>query len=312
MIRSQDHSYKLLGSIGEGAYARVYKAIRVENDSSAYTAKRSNVSEGPDNTRQRLYAIKIIANDAPSRYRVRRAPRSKARSRGVALAKAATSARHLGQVSPKRENLFTIPNLREIKILKELRGHPNVVKLVDVVTNKDLLAIVLEWLERDMRQIIDFHRKCSRPISLYCIKSMSWQAIKALRYLHENWVIHRDVKPQNILIGEDGSVKLGDFNCARFFRNPVKPMGIVDKTVVTLWYRAPELLLGAIEYTTAIDVWSMACVLAELFLAGVSDRKALFPGTPAQSGFEAGQADEIFRILGFPTLRLLTCRVCHI
>jgi cyclin-dependent kinase 8/11 len=100
------------------------------------------------------------------------------------------------------------------------------------------------------------------------LKSLMFQLLHGLHYLHENWIIHRDLKPQNLLVvgtGPDfGLLKIADFGLARIFQSPVKALSEVEKVVVTLWYRAPELLLGAKHYNTAVDMWAVGCIFAEV------------------------------------------------
>ena len=277
------------------------------------------------------YAVKIIkdadAAASSSKYATFNKISRKATSRGAEIARQAKLSKEKKQeakAQSQRAQFTSISTLREIKLLKELQG-PNIVELIDVILDQSSaggrqLAIVFEFVSWDMRQIVDEHSRTKRPVPLYTVKSMVWQVLKALRYLHENWVMHRDIKPQNIFVvgsGPDyGRIKLGDFNLARVCRDPIRPLGKVDKTVVTLWYRAPELLLGATNYDCAVDVWSLGCVFADLCLAGVaSSRRALFPGNEVRKGissnvqelpeigtpFEALQCHEIFSICGFPS-----------
>jgi serine/threonine protein kinase len=98
------------------------------------------------------------------------------------------------------------------------------------------------------------------------------QMMKGLLYLHNKNIIHRDIKGANILISKDGIVKIADFGLARIFYPNNKAKQYTNR-VVTLWYRAPELLLGSTSYSDTVDMWSMGCVFAEMFLGGV-----LFPG----------------------------------
>jgi len=134
------------------------------------------------------------------------------------------------------------------------------------------------------------------------MKSILYQLLNGLAYLHANWILHRDLKPANILIMKDGTVKIGDLGLARFFQEPIQPLINGDKVVVTIWYRAPELLLGAKHYTKAVDMWAIGCIFAELIIT-----KPLFKGEEAkmenkkQIPFQRDQLKKIFEILGVPT-----------
>ena len=146
--------------------------------------------------------------------------------------------------------------LREITILRELE-HPNIVKLIDVVLNN-------------------------------LIKNFLFKILDAVAFCHSKKIIHRDLKPQNILVEKDGEiVKVADFGLARAFSIPIRPY---TKEVLTLWYRAPELLLGINEYSTPVDIWSIGCIFAELVL-----RQPLFKGE-----YEIEQLFKIFHLLGTP------------
>merc|ERR1712091_33384 len=109
------------------------------------------------------------------------------------------------------------------------------------------------------------------PIAPHTVKSFLWQILMGLRHLHSNWVVHRDLKPSNILVmgagAEMGKVKIADFGLARSFQEPLQPLA-ENGVVVTIWYRAPELLLGAKHYTHAIDLWAAGCIFAELLRLG--------------------------------------------
>ncbi|KNC77096.1 serine/threonine protein kinase, partial [Sphaeroforma arctica JP610] len=118
------------------------------------------------------------------------------------------------------------------------------------------------------------HRNTSGPdtrlvlLGDQMVKSIMWQLLQGMKYLHDNWILHRDMKPANILLigsgREIGTVKICDLGMARVFNNPLKRMSDVDPVVVTIWYRAPELLLGSKHYTKAIDMWAIGCIFAEL------------------------------------------------
>ena len=95
------------------------------------------------------------------------------------------------------------------------------------------------------------------------IKSYTLQTLQGLEYLHTNWILHRDLKPNNLLVDSNGCLKLGDFGLAKYFGSPNR---LYTHEVVTRWYRAPELLFGAKKYGVGVDVWAVGCILAELLL----------------------------------------------
>jgi cell division cycle 2-like protein len=113
------------------------------------------------------------------------------------------------------------------------------------------------------------------------------QLLRGVAHLHANWILHRDLKTSNLLISHRGILKIADFGLAREYGSPLKQY---TQLVVTLWYRSPELLLGAKDYSTAIDMWSCGCIFAELMT-----QKALFPGKS-----EIEQIKKIFQLLGTP------------
>nr|XP_012309104.1 cyclin-dependent kinase 3 [Aotus nancymaae] len=175
--------------------------------------------------------------------------------------------------------------IREISLLKELK-HPNIVRLLDVVHNERKLYLVFEFLSQDLKKYMDSAPGSELPMHL--IKSYLFQLLQGVSFCHSHRVIHRDLKPQNLLINELGAIKLADFGLARAFGVPLRTY---THEVVTLWYRAPEILLGSKFYTTAVDIWSIGCIFAEMVT-----RKALFPGDS-----EIDQLFRIFRILGTPS-----------
>lgn len=121
-----------------------------------------------------------------------------------------------------------------------------------------------------------------------------WQILSGIKYMHENWVIHRDIKPSNILVS-NGTIKIADFGLARIFRNPLKSLSD-NGVVVTIWYRAFELLLMTKHYTPAIDIWAIGCIFGELF-----KRKAMFSGQEKRADeLQEDQLDKIIKVLGTP------------
>jgi cyclin-dependent kinase 12/13 len=190
----------------------------------------------------------------------------------------------------EEENGFPITAIREVKILKAL-NHPNVVQLKEIVTSKDSgdipknVFMVFEYLEYDLTGIIETPEI---KLTQDHIKSWSKQLLSGVHYMHVNKIIHRDLKSSNLLINRKGELKIADWGLARSW-NP--EMRRLTNRVITLWYRPPELLLGAVEYTPKIDMWSVGCIIAEMFRRG-----GLLKGSN-----ESTQLDLIFRTLGHPT-----------
>ncbi|KAK3027688.1 hypothetical protein RJ639_041398 [Escallonia herrerae] len=176
---------------------------------------------------------------------------------------------------------------REICILRRLE-HPNVMKLEALVTSRmsGSLYLVFEYMEHDLAGLSASPRiKFTEPQ----IKCYMQQLLRGLEHCHGRGVLHRDIKGSNLLIDNDGLLKIGDFGLATMFQPDQKQP--LTSRVVTLWYRAPELLLGATEYGVAIDMWSAGCILAELF-AG----KPIMPGRT-----EVEQMHKIFKLCGSPS-----------
>eukprot|EP00040_Diaphanoeca_grandis_P035431 m.222917 g.222917 ORF g.222917 m.222917 type:complete len:289 (-) comp33386_c5_seq1:87-953(-) len=173
--------------------------------------------------------------------------------------------------------------IREISLLKELH-HPNVVRLLEVVHSEKKLYLVFEFLDMDLKKHMD---NAKEPLTLAVIKSYLHQLLAGVAFCHSHRVLHRDLKPQNLLISNKGDMKLADFGLARAFGIPIRTY---THEVVTLWYRAPEILLGTKKYACAVDVWSIGCIFAELVT-----KRPLFPGDS-----EIDELFRIFRILGTP------------
>ncbi|XP_063015670.1 cyclin-dependent kinase-like 1 isoform X3 [Melospiza melodia melodia] len=156
--------------------------------------------------------------------------------------------------------------LREIRMLKRLK-HPNLVRLLEVFRRKRRLHLVLEYCEHTVLQELGRH---PRGVPEYLVKSITWQTLQAVNFCHKHNCIHRDVKPENILITKHSVIKLCDFGFARILTGPSDPY---TDYVATRWYRSPELLVGDTQYGPPVDVWAIGCVFAEL-LAGLP----LWPG----------------------------------
>ena len=147
--------------------------------------------------------------------------------------------------------------IREISLLKELQ-HPNIVRLYDVVHTERKLTLVFEFLDQDLKKYLDV---CDSGLGLPILKSFLFQLLTGVAYCHHHRVLHRDLKPPNLLINREGQLKLADFGLARAFGIPVRSY---THEVVTLWYRAPDVLLGSRKYSTPVDIWSVGCIFAEM------------------------------------------------
>ena len=174
--------------------------------------------------------------------------------------------------------------IREISILKQLK-HPNIVRLVDLIHGEKKLYLVFEFMEHDLKKFLDLN---NGPLSPPLVKSYLYQICAAIKYCHSKRILHRDLKPQNLLIDKNGAIKLGDFGLARAFGIPIKTL---THEILTLWYRAPEILLGQKEYSTPVDMWSVGLIFYEM-----AHRKPLFAGDS-----EIDQIFKIFQMYGTPT-----------
>jgi len=174
--------------------------------------------------------------------------------------------------------------IREVSLLKDLK-HANIVTLHDIVHTDKSLTLVFEYLERDLKQYMD---DCGAILAINNVKLFLFQMLRGLSYCHLRRVLHRDLKPQNLLINEKGELKLADFGLARAKSVPTKTY---SNEVVTLWYRPPDVLLGSTEYSTPIDMWGVGCIFYEM-----SSGRPLFPGSTVEDELHL-----IFKVLGSPT-----------
>eukprot|EP00246_Nothoceros_aenigmaticus_P017844 TRINITY_DN89_c0_g1_i1.p1 TRINITY_DN89_c0_g1~~TRINITY_DN89_c0_g1_i1.p1 ORF type:complete len:841 (-),score=180.01 TRINITY_DN89_c0_g1_i1:419-2941(-) len=176
---------------------------------------------------------------------------------------------------------------REIQVLRRL-DHPNVVKLEGLVTSRMScsLYLVFEYMEHDLAGLAACPGISFTEAQVKCYLQ---QLLRGLDHCHTRGVLHRDIKGSNLLLDNEGSLKIADFGLATFY-HPDQKVPLTSR-VVTLWYRPPELLLGATEYGVAVDLWSTGCILAEL-LAG----KPIMPGRT-----EVEQLHKIFKLCGSPS-----------
>lgn len=192
--------------------------------------------------------------------------------------------------------------IREMALCAELND-PNVIHHVETILQDKSIYMVFEYCEHDLLQIIHYHSQPPRhAIPASTVKLIMHQLLKGCLHLHQNWVMHRDLKPANIMMTASGQVRIGDLGLARIFREPIVPLYNGDKVVVTIWYRAPELLLGARHYTPAIDLWAVGCIFAELL-----SLRPIFKGEEAKMDnkktvpFQKSQMQRIIEVLGMPS-----------
>ena len=174
-------------------------------------------------------------------------------------------------------------SIREISILKQLR-HPNIVYLMDLIHADKKLYLIFEFMEHDLKKFLDINNS---PLPPELVKNYLYQILIAVNFCHSKRILHRDLKPQNLLIDKNGIIKLADFGLARSFGIPIKTL---THEILTLWYRAPEILLGQKEYSTPVDIWSLGLIFFEM-----AHRKPLFAGD-----CEIDQIFKIFQMYGTP------------
>lgn len=181
---------------------------------------------------------------------------------------------------------FPVTGLREIQTLMASR-HTNIVGLREVVMGDGLddVFLVMDFIEHDLKTL---QEDMAEPFSPSETKTLLLQLTSAVEYLHANWIMHRDLKTSNLLMNNRGQIKVADFGMARYFGDPPPKL---TQLVVTLWYRAPELLLGAEKYGPEVDLWSIGCIFGELV-----KKEPLFQGKN-----EVDQLSKIFELCGIPT-----------
>ncbi|EGW34078.1 uncharacterized protein SPAPADRAFT_148465 [Spathaspora passalidarum NRRL Y-27907] len=201
------------------------------------------------------------------------------------------------RIEPFERPLFCLRTLREIKLLSKFDNHENIIKLYDVQKPYNYqmfheVYLIQEYMPSDLHNIIRTHTLTDQHVQYFV-----YQILKGLKLIHSAKVIHRDLKPSNLLVNEECDLKICDFGLARLdnqlYPNQELPNNISSLTeyVATRWYRAPEIMLNAANYSRAIDIWSVGCILAEMFTY-----KPLFPGSDY-----VHQLRLIFEIIGSPS-----------
>ena len=171
--------------------------------------------------------------------------------------------------------------LREIAILKKMK-YPNVVNVEGIAFNNHHIELCLEYCRYDLKKLIDNKKHDSSFYNVKFVKNMMYQLLKGVEHLHSHKILHRDLKPQNILVDDNGWIlKLADFGLSRVYSIPIRPY---TKEVLTLWYRSPEMMLGINNYAIGLDIWSIGCIFAELYLG-----KPLFMGD--------SEIDQLFKVM---------------
>ena len=173
--------------------------------------------------------------------------------------------------------------VREVALLRNFE-HPNVVRLLDVHVGRYDIQMVFEFHPADLHMVL---KQSSGRMSIEKVRQYSANILDGLHACHTNQLLHRDIKPLNILLSAEGILKIADFGLARACDHQ-QPLTL---EVVTLWYRSPELLLGATRYGFEVDCWSAGCVIAEMCTG-----RPLFPG-----GAQTDTLLQIFQLLGTPS-----------
>lgn len=258
--------YQITGFISSGTYGRVYKAVGKKGQKGEFAIKKSVLSQTPMRRGLTNYRFKPDREGELIQY--------------TGLSQSA---------------------IREMSLCSEL-AHANVVQLEEIILEDKCIFMVFEYTEHDLLQIIHHHNQPQKhPIPAAMVRSILFQLLNGLLYLHTNWVLHRDLKPANILVTSTGAIRIGDLGLARLFYKPLNSLFAGDKVVVTIWYRAPELLMGSRHYTPAIDLWAVGCIFAELL-----SLRPIFKGEEAKMDskktvpFQRNQMMKIIEILGVP------------
>lgn len=284
--------YRIVGFISSGTYGRVYKAVArssVVNAAASSLGRSPSSLEASSNTsfNNSIGNPSVASNGSPTLVP------------GEVAIKKFKPDKEGEQVSYTGISQSAI---REMSLCSELR-HSNVIRLVEIILEDRCIFMVFEYAEHDLLQIIHHHTQQPRhPIPPSTVKSIMFQLLNGCQYLHTNWVLHRDLKPANIMVTSGGEVKIGDLGLARRFEKPLHSLFSGDKVVVTIWYRAPELILGSYHYTPAIDMWAVGCIFAELL-----SLRPIFKGEEAKMDskktvpFQRNQMQKIVDIMGIPT-----------
>lgn len=257
--------YELIKRIGQGTFAQVFRAkVRASSDQSQCDAD-SSAQAAQDSRTSSSNDIAIASLEAGQDVAVKKIRKDEGRGGP------GHSARKLAQ--------------REVEALRRLNVHPNVVQLLDVYEEGGRMHLVMPLCKWDLEAVI---KDQSVTLNLPEVKCYSLGILKGLAHCHEHGILHRDIKPNNVLVGYDGHIKLCDLGSSR---EQQVEKGKMTRQTITQHYRPPELIFGLDPYTTKVDVWSAACVIAEMLR-----RAVLFEGRS-----DIDQLSKIFSVLGVPT-----------
>lgn len=195
------------------------------------------------------------------------------------------------KIQPFERPMFSLRTLRELKLLKHF-VHENIISILDIQIPFDFdsfneVYLIQELMETDLHRVIRTQQLSDNHCQYFI-----YQTLRALKALHSANVLHRDLKPSNLLLNSNCDLKVCDFGLARSVASNEDNFGFMTEYVATRWYRAPEIMLTFQEYTTAIDLWSVGCILAEMLMG-----KPLFPGSDYHN-----QLALIIDVLGTPNV----------
>lgn len=194
----------------------------------------------------------------------------------------------LKKIRPESENEgIPATTIREILLLKNLK-HSTIIDLIEVIHSDEKMYLVFEYVETDLKKLIDIYSSRKKRFDREIVRKMAFQLCTAVNFCHSKNIFHRDLKPQNILVDGKFNIKLGDFGLGRAASIPLRQY---TSQIVTLWYRPPELLLGYEYYDSSVDIWSLACIIAEM-----ATMAPIFMGDS-----EIDQLYKIYSVLGVPT-----------
>ncbi|CAG8641964.1 1866_t:CDS:10 [Paraglomus brasilianum] len=272
-------NYEVLDVVGEGAYGVVcHKPTIVTCNRRRHDQRPLNVEDG---SFEHSIHQDLIVRDVHLFPTAMNSAVHKPSGQKVAIKK----------ITPFDHSMFCLRTLREIKLLRYF-NHENIIAILDVVKPESLekfneVYLIQELMETDMHRVIR-----TQELSDDHCQYFIYQTLRALKALHSANVLHRDLKPSNLLLNANCDLKVCDFGLARSANSSDEHSGFMTEYVATRWYRAPEIMLTFKEYTKAIDVWSVGCILAEM-LSG----KPLFPGRDYHH-----QLTLILDVLGTPTM----------